>query len=169
MTPVFRLKNVSKTFGRAGQSAKALDGISLQIPEGSFFGIVGTSGAGKSTLLRLLNLLESPSEGSVWFRDQPLHALKGAARRDYLSQVATIFQHFNLFHGKTVLENIEFPLAVRGASRAVRRRKSQELLERVRLQGKEHAYPSQLSGGQKQRVGEAPPTAYRVGASAQSQ
>ncbi|RYF77624.1 MAG: ATP-binding cassette domain-containing protein [Comamonadaceae bacterium] len=153
MTHVFRLQNVSKIFGRAGEHLKALDGVSLDIPAGSFFGIVGTSGAGKSTLLRLLNLLETPSRGQVWFRDQAIHTLKGSARRDYLSKVATIFQHFNLFHGKTVLENVEFPLSVRGASKAVRRRKAQELLELVGLQGKENAYPSQLSGGQKQRVG----------------
>lgn len=153
MKNVFRLENVSKTFSRAGHEFQALSDLSLEIPSGSFFGIVGTSGAGKSTLLRLLNLLEKPTTGSIWFRGQPLHALKGAALRDYLSQVSTIFQHFNLFHGKTVLENIEFPLSVRGVGKAARRGKAQELIALVGLQGKEGAYPSQLSGGQKQRVG----------------
>ncbi|KAF1046643.1 methionine ABC transporter ATP-binding protein [Xylophilus sp.] len=153
MESVFTLENISKTFHRGREMVAALDGICLAVPAGSFFGIVGTSGAGKSTLLRLLNLLESPSRGVVRFHGHDIHQLRGAERRSYLSQVATIFQHFNLFHGKTVLENIAFPLAVRGVSRTERRRKAQELIELVGLQGKEGAYPSQLSGGQKQRVG----------------
>jgi D-methionine transport system ATP-binding protein len=153
MSNVFRLEHVTKTFSRSGEAIYALNDVSLDIPAGSFYGIVGTSGAGKSTLLRLLNLLEAPSSGSIWFNDTSLHALKDSARRHYLSKVATIFQHFNLFHGKTVLENIELPLAVRGVSRAIRQKKATELIELVGLRGKERAYPSQLSGGQKQRVG----------------
>lgn len=153
MSNVFRLDDVSKSFARQGETFHALDGLSLSIPSGSFFGIVGTSGAGKSTLLRLLNLLEQPTSGTIWFGDQRLNDLKGAALRDYLTKVATIFQHFNLFHGKTVLENVTLPLAVRGVSKQVRVRKAQELLELVGLKDKERAYPSQLSGGQKQRVG----------------
>ncbi|MDQ8031913.1 methionine ABC transporter ATP-binding protein [Bordetella genomosp. 1] len=153
MSAVFRLEHVSKTYSRGGDTIHALKDVSLTIPAGSFFGIVGTSGAGKSTLLRLLNLLESPTQGTIHFRDTPLAGLKGAAQRDYLSKVATIFQHFNLFHGQTVLENIAFPLAVRGVPRAARLKKAAELVELVGLQGKERAYPSQLSGGQKQRVG----------------
>ncbi|OZI35985.1 methionine ABC transporter ATP-binding protein [Bordetella genomosp. 1] len=153
MSAVFRLEHVSKTYSRGGDTIHALKDVSLTIPARSFFGIVGTSGAGKSTLLRLLNLLESPTQGTIHFRDTPLAGLKGAAQRDYLSKVATIFQHFNLFHGQTVLENIAFPLAVRGVPRAARLKKAAELVELVGLQGKERAYPSQLSGGQKQRVG----------------
>ncbi|MDR5836076.1 methionine ABC transporter ATP-binding protein [Caballeronia sp. LZ034LL] len=153
MSHVFRLEHVSKTFSRSGQTFHALDDVTLDIPAGSFYGIVGTSGAGKSTLLRLLNRLDTPSAGEIHFHDTPLSTLQGAALRDYLSKVATVFQHFNLFHGKTVLENIELPLAVRGVPRQTRRRKAEELVQLVGLQGKEHAYPSQLSGGQKQRVG----------------
>ncbi|MCX8997490.1 methionine ABC transporter ATP-binding protein [Rhizobiaceae bacterium BDR2-2] len=153
MSSEFRLEHVSKTFSRSGEVLHALDDVSLTIPSGSFFGIVGTSGAGKSTLLRLLNLLERPTSGTIRFRDRPLHDFKGPEVRHYLSKVATIFQHFNLFHGKTVLENIALPLAVRGVSKQVRLKKAHEAIERVGLQGKENAYPSQLSGGQKQRVG----------------
>ncbi|VFR25056.1 Methionine ABC transporter ATP-binding protein [plant metagenome] len=153
MTDVFHLDHVSKRYARQGQSVQALSDISLSIPAGSFFGIVGTSGAGKSTLLRLLNLLERPTEGTVRFNGAPLHALSGAAQRHYLSQVATIFQHFNLFHGMTVLENIAYPLRVRGVARQQRLQKAAEMIELVGLRGKETAYPSQLSGGQKQRVG----------------
>ncbi|MFM0520341.1 MULTISPECIES: methionine ABC transporter ATP-binding protein [Caballeronia] len=153
MSNVFTLEHVSKTFSRAGESIHALDDVSLDIPAGSFYGIVGTSGAGKSTLLRLLNLHDKPTAGSIRFHDTALADLQGPALRAYLSKVATVFQHFNLFHGKTVAENIELPLAVRGVSRAIRRSKAAELIELVGLQGKERAYPSQLSGGQTQRVG----------------
>jgi D-methionine transport system ATP-binding protein len=153
MSNVFRLENVSRTFDRSGETLHALDDVSLTIPSGSFYGIVGTSGAGKSTLLRLLNLLDTPTSGSIWFRDTLLHGLKDAALREYRGKVTTVFQHFNLFHGKTVLENIELPLAVRGVPRQIRRQKAAELIDLVGLQGKERAYPSQLSGGQKQRVG----------------
>jgi D-methionine transport system ATP-binding protein len=153
MSPLFRLQQVCKSFQRGNASVDALRNVTLDIPEGVCLGIVGSSGAGKSTLLRLLNLLEQPSRGSIHFRGQPLTGLQGAAARAYLSQVATIFQHFNLFHGKTVLENIELPLLVRGVARHTRRRKAEELIELVGLQGRQHAYPSQLSGGQKQRVG----------------
>lgn len=153
MSSVFRLENIVKKFDLAGTEFHALDDISLEIPSGSFFGIVGTSGAGKSTLLRLLNLLEAPTSGNIWFHDQSLQKLSPSGARQYLSKVSTVFQHFNLFHGKTVSENIEFPLAVRGIPRSTRRRKAAELIELVGLQGKENSYPSQLSGGQKQRVG----------------
>ena len=153
MRTVFRLEHVTKTFQRSGEAVHALHDVSLDIPAGAFYGIVGTSGAGKSTLLRLLNLLETPTSGSIRFHDTALDTLSDAGRRDYLSKVATIFQHFNLFHGKTVLDNIALPLAVRGVSRAVRHKRASELIELVGLQGKERAYPSQLSGGQKQRVG----------------
>jgi D-methionine transport system ATP-binding protein len=87
------------------------------------------------------------------FRGQDLADLRGPARRDYLSKAATVFQHFNLFHGKTVLDNVAFPLAIRGVDRRTRRARAAELVEVVGLAGKERAYPSQLSGGQKQRVG----------------
>ncbi|KMY86016.1 Methionine ABC transporter ATP-binding protein [Candidatus Paraburkholderia calva] len=109
MSNVFTLEHVSKTFTRSGETLQALDDLSLTIRAGSFYGIVGTSGAGKSTLLRLLNLLEKPTGGTIRFHDTPLGGLQGPALRQYLSKVATVFQHFNLFHSETVAENIELP------------------------------------------------------------
>lgn len=151
--PIFRLTRVSKTFDRDQGAIHALDGIDLDIQRGAFLGIVGTSGAGKSTLLRLLNLLETPSSGTLQFNGRDLATLNSKGQRDYLSSVSTIFQHFNLFHGKTVLENIVFPLAIRGVPVAERLARARELIHKVGLQGREGHYPSQLSGGQKQRVG----------------
>lgn len=153
MSDVFRLEGVSKTFGKGDGATVALDDLSLTIPRGSFSGIVGQSGAGKSTLLRLLNLLERPDSGRILFGGEEIQGLRGAARRDYLSRVPTVFQHFNLFHSKTVLDNIAFPLAVRGVPRRERTARARELVDLVGLSGKERSYPSQLSGGQKQRVG----------------
>ncbi len=151
--PIFRLVNVSKTFNRNNAAITALDDIHLEIQRGSFLGIVGTSGAGKSTLLRLLNLLETPSAGTIEFNGQDLAKLNLKGQRQYLSKVSTIFQHFNLFHGKTVLDNVAFPLAIRGVPAAERYARARELIEKVGLQDREGHYPSQLSGGQKQRVG----------------
>ncbi|WP_430591875.1 methionine ABC transporter ATP-binding protein [Humidisolicoccus flavus] len=153
MSSIFQISHVTKSFHRDGAVTNALDDVSLDVPDGSFFGIVGTSGAGKSTLLRMLNLLETPSSGTITFDGKDLAQFSGKRRGEYLSEVATIFQHFNLFHSKTVLQNIAFPLAIRGVSRSERNRRARELIELVGLNGKERAYPSQLSGGQKQRVG----------------
>lgn len=149
--PIFRLAGVTKVFGDAAKPALA--GIDLDIERGAFLGVVGTSGAGKSTLLRLLNLLETPTGGSIAFNGRDLARLDGKGQREYLSKVATIFQHFNLFHGKTVLDNIAFPLAIRGVPLAERQARARELIAQVGLQDRENHYPSQLSGGQKQRVG----------------
>ncbi|KAB1644489.1 MULTISPECIES: methionine ABC transporter ATP-binding protein [unclassified Pseudoclavibacter] len=153
MPRIIRVDQVSKTFRTKEGEVLALNDVSLDIPEGAFFGIVGTSGAGKSTLLRMLNLLDSPTSGTILFRDRPLRDLDSGALRDYSLKVSTVFQSFNLFHGRTVLENIAFPLTVRKVPRTERLRRARELIELVGLDGKEKAYPSQLSGGQKQRVG----------------
>jgi len=151
--PIFRLTNVSKTFERENTATTALAGIQLDIQRDSFLGIVGTSGAGKSTLLRLLNLLEAPSAGTIEFNGRDLATLDLREQRQYLSKVSTIFQHFNLFHGKTVLDNIAFPLAIRGVPVVERYARARELIEKVGLTDREGHYPAQLSGGQKQRVG----------------
>lgn len=94
--PIFRLAGVTKVFGDAAKPALA--GIDLDIERGAFLGVVGTSGAGKSTLLRLLNLLETPTGGSIAFNGRDLARLDGKGQREYLSKVATIFQHFNLIY-----------------------------------------------------------------------
>lgn len=151
--PIFRLAHVSKTFARDNTATTALSDIELEIQRGSFLGIVGTSGAGKSTLLRLLNLLEIPTTGIIEFNGQDLALLDAQGQREYLSKVSTIFQHFNLFHGKTVLDNVAFPLAIRGVPAAERYARARELIAKVGLHDREGHYPSQLSGGQKQRVG----------------
>lgn len=152
---VIEFKDVSKTFNAAQGEVNAVKDVNLTIPDGKIFGIVGYSGAGKSTIIRMLNGLETPTSGSVKINGTQISSLTGKALREQRLKIGMIFQHFNLLWSRTVLENIEFPLEIAKIDKATRRKKAQELVELVGLQGREDAYPSELSGGQKQRVGVA--------------
>ena len=110
------------------------------------------SGAGKSTLVRCLNFLERPTEGEVLVGGKDLSTLTEKELRKQRQEIAMIFQHFNLLMQKNVIDNICFPLLLRGEKKADARRRAMELLKLVDLEEKANAYPSQLSGGQKQRV-----------------
>ena len=144
--------NVSKTFsGKEGQ-VEALKNISLDIYKEDIFGIIGMSGAGKSTLVRCLNFLERPTSGQVYVEGKDLSALKEKQLRNERTQIAMIFQHFNLLMQRNVLDNVCFPMEIIGMSRANARKRAVELLEEVGLEDKARSYPAQLSGGQKQRV-----------------
>jgi D-methionine transport system ATP-binding protein len=131
----------------------ALDDVSLLIPRGSVFGIIGRSGAGKSTLMRLLNGLERPSEGSVRIDDTAIADLSDAALRTLRRRIGMIFQSFGVLANRTVAGNVALPLELAGVSRAEREARVAELLARVGLADKADAYPARLSGGQRQRVG----------------
>ena len=135
-----------------GGEVKALDGISVDICEGDVIAIIGPSGGGKSTFLRSLNLLEKPTSGTILFDgvditgkkvDLPLHRQK----------MGMVFQHFNLFPHKTVLQNLTMaPVRIKKMPRVEAEEKAMALLQRVGLADRASAYPAQLSGGQKQRV-----------------
>ena len=131
---------------------QAVRDVSLTIQDGEIYGIVGFSGAGKSTLVRCINLLERPDKGRVLVNGVDLTALRGAALSRERRKIGMIFQQFNLFATRTVLENVAFPLKYRGMRRQDIRKKAEKLLRFVELEDKKDAYPSQLSGGQKQRV-----------------
>ncbi|EMM3271480.1 L-cystine ABC transporter ATP-binding protein YecC, partial [Pluralibacter gergoviae] len=135
-----------------------LHGIDLQVNEGEVVAIIGPSGSGKTTLLRSINLLEQPESGTIRVGDitidaaRPLGKQKAAIRR-LRQHVGFVFQNFNLFPHRTVLDNvIEGPVIVKGESRAEASARARELLEKVGLTGKETSYPRRLSGGQQQRV-----------------
>lgn len=149
------IENLVKTFPGAGRSGEvaALRGVSLEIPDGEIYGIVGPSGSGKSTLLRCLNLLERPTSGRILLGKDDLSTLSGAELRAARRRIGTVFQQFNLLHSRTVIRNVEFPLEVAGIGKEQRRTRALELLDLVGLAGKGESYPSQLSGGQQQRVG----------------
>lgn len=150
--PIIEVRHIYKTFEQKGDSVEALKDISLQIESGDIYGIIGMSGAGKSTLVRCLNFLERPTSGEVLIEGKNLADLTEKQLRMQRSDIAMIFQHFNLLMQKTVIDNICFPMMIQGASRAEARARAQELLETVGLAEKAKAYPAQLSGGQKQRV-----------------
>ncbi len=152
MDAMIRLEHVVKTFTGSGNEVHAVRDVSLEIPKGEIYGIVGYSGAGKSTLVRCINLLERPSSGRVIVDGVELTALGARALNRERRSIGMIFQQFNLFATRTVLENIAFPLRHSGMKREAIRKKALDLLDYVELSDKAQAYPSQLSGGQKQRV-----------------
>lgn len=150
---MIRLENLSVCFVHEGRRLEAVNGVSLAVPEGEVYGIVGASGAGKSTLLRAVNRLQQPTGGRVFVAGEDITVLQGAALRRVRLKIGMIFQHFNLIRNKTVAGNVAFALNVAGKSRAEIDRRVPELLELVGLADKATAYPARLSGGQKQRVG----------------
>ncbi|ELY9423694.1 ATP-binding cassette domain-containing protein [Cronobacter dublinensis] len=145
------LEGLSKTY--AGEGRPALDDVSLTVPQGAVYGILGRSGAGKSTLLRCLNLLERPTSGRILMNGVDITRLDDRALRQHRARTAMVFQHFNLLHARTVADNVAVPLEITGVPRPARRERVAELLELVGLADKADAFPSRLSGGQKQRVG----------------
>ncbi len=133
-------------------TVKALDGINLEIDKGEVVVIIGPSGSGKSTVLRSLNLLEIPTGGSIVFDGDDLTDPKLDINK-HRQKMGMVFQHFNLFPNMTVLKNLTIaPMKLLGKSKEEAEAKAHELLQKVGLDDRADAYPSQLSGGQKQRV-----------------
>lgn len=149
---MIKFKGVSKTFTYKNRKVDAVKNVNLHIEKGKIYGIIGFSGAGKSTLVRCINLLERPTEGKVFIGDTELTGLSQKELRKERRKIGMIFQQFNLFSSKTILQNVLFPLKHKGLSRKQMYEKANELLKLVGLEEKAKAYPSQLSGGQKQRV-----------------
>lgn len=149
---MIELQSINKAFTVAGKSVQALTNVNLQVSKGHIHGVIGRSGAGKSTLLRCVNLLEKPDSGSVLVAGQQLMNLDAASLRQARRQIGMVFQHFNLLATQTVANNVAFPLRLAGFTRVQQQQRIAQLLDRVGLSDKAHAYPAQLSGGQKQRV-----------------
>lgn len=150
---MIELNKVVKTFKTKKGDIKAVDHVDLNIEKGSIYGVIGFSGAGKSTLIRMFNGLETPTEGEVIVDGANIGELSKQELRKKRQKVSMIFQHFNLLWSRTVKDNIAFPLEIAGVSKSEINKKTEALIKRVGLEGRENAYPSQLSGGQKQRVG----------------
>ena len=138
-----RVAAVSKQFG----SFRAVDDVSLDVDTGSLVALLGPSGSGKSTLLRLIAGLEEADSGRIWITGE-----EATNRSVQEREVGFVFQHFALFKHRNVRQNVGFGLELRGWKPEAIRRRVDELLELVQLQGFGHRYPSQLSGGQRQRV-----------------
>ena len=145
---LIKVENLHKVFGKL----HALNGVSEEIRKGEVVVVVGPSGSGKSTFLRSLNLLEVPSEGHVYFEGVDITD-KHVDINKHRQKMGMVFQHFNLFPHKTILQNITLaPIKLLGKSKEEAEKQAMELLEMVGLDAKANAYPSQLSGGQKQRI-----------------
>ncbi|MND10735.1 Methionine import ATP-binding protein MetN [compost metagenome] len=148
---MIEVQGLSKTY--AGTGRPALNDVTLHVPKGAVYGILGRSGAGKSTLIRCLNLLERPTAGRIIVNGHDITQMDKSALRAYRLRTGMIFQHFNLLHARSVADNVAVPLEIAGMAKAARRARVEELLDLVGLSDKAEAFPSQLSGGQKQRVG----------------
>ena len=149
---MIELKHISKVFPTADGPFAALKDITLTVPDGCVFGIVGMSGAGKSTLVRCINLLERPTEGQVLIDGADLCSLSPKKLSAQRRSISMIFQQFNLLMQRTCLKNVCFPMEIAGVPAAQARKRALELLDIVGLPDKADAYPVQLSGGQKQRI-----------------
>lgn len=145
---LIKIKNLYKNYGKL----KVLDGISTEIKKGEVVAIIGPSGGGKSTFLRCINRLEEPTSGEIYIKDQNILD-KNADINKIRQKVSMVFQHFNLFSNKTVLENLTIaPINAGIYSEKKAEEIGLNLLEKVGLKDKANAYPHKLSGGQKQRV-----------------
>ena len=150
--PIIEIKNLGKTFSTKNGEVRALDDINITINKGDIYGIIGMSGAGKSTLVRCMNLLEKPTEGTVWIDGQNILEASEKELRTVRYSMGMIFQQFNLLEQRTAERNILFALEIAGYDKNKAKARAAELLELVGLSDRADSYPSQLSGGQKQRV-----------------
>ncbi len=145
---MIKVCNLQKSFG----DNHVLKGIDYEIKPGEKIVVIGPSGSGKSTFLRCLNLLETPTGGEVYFDGECITDKKCDINK-VRQHMGMVFQHFNLFNNKTILENITLaPLHLKIMSKEEAKKNAMDLLKRVGLEDKANAYPSQLSGGQKQRA-----------------
>ena len=149
-TELIRVVDVKKEYNKG--TVKALNGCNLTIRRGEVVAIIGPSGSGKSTLLRCLNMLETPTSGHIYFDGVDL-ADKKVDLNLHRRKMGMVFQHFNLFPHKTVIQNITLaPVHLKLKTKAEAEKKGNELLERIGLADKADEYPNMLSGGQKQRI-----------------
>lgn len=147
---IISAQNLKKHFGSG--NIKALDGVSTDIMKGEVVVVIGPSGSGKSTFLRCLNLMEVPTSGTILFEGNNITD-KNTNINIHRQKMGMVFQHFNLFPHKTILQNMTLaPIHLLKKSKEEANEKAMSLLARVGLEDRANAYPSQLSGGQKQRI-----------------
>lgn len=149
---MIKLENIHKSFG----NIEVLKGINLQVNRGDIISILGPSGSGKTTLLRCINFLDKATDGRVTIDELSLD-VRGASKKDIIElrkKTSMVFQNYNLFQHKTVLQNIiEGPIIVQKISEKEAKEQASALLKKIGLEHKADVYPSSLSGGQQQRIG----------------
>jgi NitT/TauT family transport system ATP-binding protein len=144
MAPLLSVQNVRREFNVRGKNVLALDTLDLDLDEGEFVTVVGPSGCGKSTLLNLVVGLLPPSAGEILFRGRAVNGIN--------PEIGYVTQKDNLLPWRTLIENVELALEIRGVEKTARRRRAEELIGRVGLAGFEEHYPHELSGGMRQRA-----------------
>jgi len=146
------LSGVGKTY-QLGEPVHALDGVSLEIPTGSYTAVMGPSGSGKSTLMNLVGCLDTPTAGTITIDDQDVTAVSDRERTRIRGEdIGFVFQTFNLMPRLTARENVALPMVFRGVGRSERRQRAAEVLDSVGLGDRLGHRPNELSGGQRQRV-----------------
>jgi putative ABC transport system ATP-binding protein len=150
---MIKTNNLSKVFRTDEVETTALNHIEFNARQGEFVAVMGPSGCGKSTLLNIIGLLDSPSNGEYFFMDKEVSRYKESQRTDLRKgNIGFIFQSFNLIDELTVFENVELPLLYLRMSAKERKKKVDEVLERMQISHRKNHFPQQLSGGQQQRV-----------------
>lgn len=150
---VIDIRNVYKIYDETKIAVRAVDGVTLSFAEAEFAAIVGPSGSGKTTLLNLIGGLDVPSSGEIFIDGTNLSTLKSSELIDFrLNNIGFVFQSYNLIPVLTAKENVEFIMSLQKWPKAVRDKRTLELLEAIGLNDRVNSRPSQMSGGQQQRV-----------------
>lgn len=157
MKDVVNVKDLVKVYGKSNEKqTTALNGVTFDVKEGEFIGIMGASGSGKSTLLNILSTLDKPTTGTVKIANEDVTKLKGNDLADFRAKkIGFIFQDFNLLETMTASENIAIPLSLQNVKPKVIKKKTKNVAERLGINNILSKYPTALSGGQKQRVAAA--------------
>ena len=150
---MLKVENLKKSFFTEEIETIALNGVSFEVKEGEFVAVMGPSGCGKSTLLNILGLLDNPTGGSYELLGQQVGDLREKDRTQFRKgNLGFVFQSFNLIDEMTVFENVELPLVYMGVKASERKRRVNEMLDRMNISHRAGHFPQQLSGGQQQRV-----------------
>ncbi|QBQ40111.1 ABC transporter ATP-binding protein [Sphingobacterium psychroaquaticum] len=150
---MIKITNLQKYYRTEEVETIALDNVNIHVKPGEFVAVMGPSGCGKSTLLNIVGLLDDLDEGSYLFNDIEVAKYKEGKRSDLRKHnIGFVFQSFNLIDELTVFENVELPLVYTNVPAAERKRRVEEVLEKVQIMHRRNHFPQQLSGGQQQRV-----------------
>ena len=151
--PVIDLREVTRTYGMGDATIRALDGVSLAVPEGQYLALMGTSGSGKSTLMNIVGCLDTPTSGSYRLRGREVSSLDDDALAEIRNrEIGFVFQSFHLLPRLTALQNVELPLSYARVPPAERHRRALAALEQVGLADRAAHRPTEMSGGQCQRA-----------------